>query len=300
MSPLARPFALSPQPRTPSVAAGSQATSAAKDTVASASSRVSVSALEVIAGSLSERDREVLAFVQTLRLVSGHQLQRRFWPQADGSQARIARRALARLARLRILDRLPRVIGGVRAGSSGFAYHAGPVGLRLLARQGFRAKRIGAPGDRYVAHTLLISELVIRLHEAHASGILDLIEIQTEPACWRFFIGPGGARLTLKPDLFCRIGCGALEDRWMLEVDRATEARATITAKANQYLVHYRSGSEQSAHGVYPRVLWTVPDAHRAQQITVALSGLPNEARRIFAICSHDEFIERLAAQGRT
>lgn len=199
----------------------------------------------------------------------------------------------------RIIDRLGRRIGGVRGGSSSIVYGIGPAGRRLLAREESKVAGLGTPGDRYVAHTLAITELVVRLNEAALAGELDLIELATEPRCWRPFIGIMGARAMLKPDLFVRVGAGSLEDRWFIEVDLATESTTTIAAKAGVYLSHYRGGDEQARHGVYPRVIWTVPDRRRAEQISGALARLPRGTERLFAIWPYDEVIGRLSMEAR-
>jgi hypothetical protein len=274
---------------------------AAKDSPSSHSSRISSRQLDDIVSQLSDHDRSVLRFVSEVRLASGKQLVRRFWLNGNpDNQGRVGRRALKRLTEWRILDVLPRRVGGVRAGSDGLIYGVGVAGSRLLQREGFYGKRLGTPGARYVDHTLAVTELVVRLSEADASGQLDLITTETEPTCWRGFLGPMGARSVLKPDLFVRIGVGAYEDRWLFEVDRATEASGTLIGKAKRYLSHYRSGSEQAAHGVYPRIMWTVPDARRAGQVTEALSRLPAESWRLFSVCLFDQVIEQLAAEARS
>jgi hypothetical protein len=170
--------------------------------------------------------------------------------------------------------------------------------VKLLARRGLVQKRLGTPGERYVKHTLAATELVVALHEASREGVLELIEPpQFEPSCWRGFLGPGAARLILKPDLFVRVGAGSVnEDRWLIEVDLATEASATIRAKANRHLTFYRSASEP----VHPRVLWTVPDVRRAEQIADVLRRLPAPAERLFSICLLDEVVGFLAAEARS
>jgi hypothetical protein len=157
-----------------------------------------------------------------------------------------------------------------------------------------------APGARFAAHTLAITELAVRLHAAHARGELDLIEVEAEPACWRGYLGPMGARLVLKPDLFVRVGVGAYEDRWMIEVDLATEASGTIQSKCERYVGYYKSGTEQSQHGVFPRVLWAAPDGRRAQQIGKALGRLSPEARKLFDVGLFDDVPGLLAAEARS
>ena len=240
-----------------------------------------------------------MSYVGDMRLATGMQLARRLWSASvpSDTNARAARRTLGRLELLRVLDRLRQRIGGVRAGSASIVYGLGPAGRRILARSGGISPRLGTPGDRYVAHTLSTTELAVRLHEATLRGELDLIELQTESACWRRFPGRFGASVVLKPDLSLRIGVGAFEDRWFVEVDRATESTTTIQAKAERYLEHYRSGSEQRTSGVYPRVLWTVPDSKRGEQIRSALARLPEAARRLFVVWVFEEVIGRLVVE---
>ncbi len=266
--------------------------------------RISARQLDVITASLTDLDTEVLGFVAAVRLATGTQLLRRFWTdgaEALDARARIGRRALKRLADWRVLDRLDgRGRGGVRGGSDTFIYTVGRSGAKLMERRGLVPQRLGTPGERHITHTLTTTELTVRLHRADRAGDLEVLEIQGEPACWRAFLAGLGARLTLKPDLFLRIGAGALEDRWMVEVDMATEHRSALAAKARRYHAHYRTGSEQHQHGVYPRVLWVVPDERRAEQVAGVLRHLPAEARRLFSVCRFDEAIRYLAAEARS
>jgi hypothetical protein len=268
-----------------------------KDSPSHRPSRISNRQLERIEQAMTDTDNAVLRFVSDLRVASGSHLRRRFF---EGEDARNVRRVLAQLADRRVLDRLPRRIGGVRSGSDGHLYSVGPAGARLLARRGERRRRLEAPGDRYLRHSLAICELVVRLHEADAHGELDVIALETEPRCWRVFTGPAGTRVVIKPDLALRIGAGALEDRWLVEVDLATEARGTLQAKAKRYVAHLRSGEEQRHAGVYPRVLWLVPDERRHQQLVDAFAELPEEHRRLFDVAGFDEAVDFLTAEARS
>jgi hypothetical protein len=297
--PAGRPFASSPEPESRSLQAVSVTTSAAEVSPFPRPSRISSQRLDSLSERLTDADRAVLLLLSEVRLATGFQIARRLW-NADSptdSRARAARRSLALLENLRVIERVRHRIGGVRRGSQSITYGVGPTGYRLLGRLGFEPRRLGTPGERHIAHTLAITELVVRLHRAAIDGDLDLIEVQAEPACWRSFLGAMGSRMTLKPDLFLRVGCGALEDRWFVEVDLATESRATLSAKAKRYVIHYRCGEEQRRHGVYPRVIWTVPDAKRREQLEEVLSELPPAAQRLFVVWPFDECLGRIIAE---
>jgi hypothetical protein len=306
MGPLAGPLASSSQARNAAASAGfSEIRTPKLSSSLDSLPRISSTRLDLIASLLTPTEYAVLELVARTRLCSGAQLERLFWHEGNpASRARQARRVLSQLADWRILDRLPRQVGGRRAGSRGYVYCLGPSGARLLAREsGRRPRRLDAPGDRYVSHILAASEQVVRLHEAHRAGTLELIEVQSESACWREFVGPFGARRILKPDLFVRVAAGAdgsYEDRWAVELDMATEARGTVQAKCWRYVEHYRSGSEQRSHGTYPRVLWASTTERRAEQLREMIARLPDAAARLFTVCRQDELVALLAKEARS
>ena len=104
-------------------------------------------------------------------------------------------------------------------------------------------------------HTLAVSELHTQL--LGIEGI-TLTDIQFEPACWRSYHGTA-----LKPDLYAVTTDGKYEDSWFFEIDLATEAPSRVVSKCEQYQEYYRSGVEQSKHGIFPLVVWIVPSAKR-------------------------------------
>jgi hypothetical protein len=250
---------------------------------------------------MSGLDWQLLRFVHDGRFASGQQLIRAFW-QTDNAQsaaARAGRRTLKRLTDWRVLATLPRRIAGMR-GSSGLVYYTGRAGVRLLAARDIHGPSVEIPGTLHLAHTLATTELALCLQEAGGEGTLELIEVQQEPVCWRSYPSAMGAQRVLKPDLFIRIGAGTQEDRWMAEVDLGSESGRTIARKLSLYAQHYRSGREQHAHGVYPRVLWTVPNEQRAQQVTDVLNRQPPATKRLFTVCQLKDTIGLLAAEARS
>jgi hypothetical protein len=306
--PMARPIARETAAGKPRSQATSPPVTTREETLPAPlpSSRITARQLQTIAANLTPLETDVLGFLAAVRLATCKQLCRRFWIDGTGSddaRARAGRRALKRLSDWRVLDPLPgRARGGLRGGSDTLVYAVGRSGARLLAQRGEAPRRLGAPGQRHIAHTLAVCELVVRLHEASRAGDLELLEIQSEPACWRTFRGGMmGARVVLKPDLFVRIGVGAegvaeaLEDRWAVEVDLSSEHRSTLIAKAKRYHAHYRAST-----GVHPRVLWTVPDRRRAEQLEDLIRHLPAEAQRLFTVRLFDDTVAYLAAEARS
>jgi hypothetical protein len=170
----------------------------------------------------------------------------------------------------------------------------------MLMREGFVPRRLSDVGDRYVAHALGVTELVVRLAEADRDGELELIGVEPEPACWRGFLAGVGTRMVLKPDLFLRIGAGALEDRWFVEVDLATESAAAIGRKACRYVHYLAEGSEQARHGVFPRVIFTAPNERRLEQLRMALARVREAPAGLFTVWPFDETVARLGTEARS
>lgn len=224
---------------------------------------------------LSERDRAVLGEVGRYRLLSSGQVERLLFAGHHASPIATRRRCqsvLRRLVDIEYLDRLERRQGGHRAGSTGFTYRLTSKGRRAIGEEGRGGRR--EPTDRFTDHTLACAEVAIRLHEATRAGDVERLQVTTEPDTWRPFVGRHGQREVLKPDLLVEaVTTERMELRWFVEVDRATEHLPTILRKCQQYQAYWRSGAEP--HPVFPRVLWSVPDQHRAERI----AGLVADAR---------------------
>lgn len=252
---------------------------------------VTAGRLAAVEASLSSRDWRVLATLGRLRLASSGQLERLHY--ADVTPRR-ARQLLAGMVERGLLARLPRVVGGLRAGSSGHIYLLDRAGARLL-RPGRTFRRPDDPGGRFLDHSLAISELYVGLVEAHRLGTLTLASFASEPSCWRGFPGAGGGQVTLKPDCAVTTRLGRYEDRWLIEVDRATEAVSVVARKCELYRRYWQSGTEQGRLGIFPRVLWVVPDKVRADALAAVFNRLPDEVQPLFAVAVADEAVNRIA-----
>jgi hypothetical protein len=263
--------------------------------------RLSRHGLLRLAECMSDRDQQIVLTVYQLRLVSARQLERLYFPGAEShpSLARSARRVLARLSSERLLGRLERRIGGVRAGSAGHIYSLGPAGKRLVAYwagDGMGPVRsFYEPGTAFVRHTLAVSEIYVQLCEAERLSRCEVLAFQSEPACWRQYVAIGGLAAILKPDAFVRLGAGDFEERAFLEVDCGTEGRGALVRKCTRYFDYFRSGREQAQSGAFPRVVWITTARTRVQLLVDVCSSLPPAAWQVFAVGTHDRAVELLS-----
>jgi hypothetical protein len=265
---------------------------------------VTARAARELATRLSARDFAVLARVADLRFVRGDQLTRLHFATEDdaAASARTARRSLLRLVRLGVLERLPRPIGGVRAGSAGFVYYLGSGGQRLATDRGWqperRRRRSFVPGTLFLHHALMVAELHAQLVEADRSRRFELLELAAEPSCWRTFGVAVGQSPALKPDSYVRLGVGAYEDSYFFEVDRGTEGSRALDRQLALYVAYHDSGREQAERQVFPKVLWLTTTAERVEVIESCVRRLPEHTHMLFTVALFDAGIEQLTASG--
>jgi hypothetical protein len=264
------------------------------------------------------RERQLVETVARLSLVSGRQLSDLFIYFSDSSlsvspslsslssfpsssQARRVRRILARLVDERVLERLERRRGGPGGGSSTWVYALGPAGRRMVAYwagEGLpRSRSVYEPSVAWTAHTLAVSELYVRLRAVEAAGRVELLAFDAEPACWRTYTRLGGAAGVLKPDAFVRLGVGEFEDSFFVEVDLGSEHRGQLVRQYRAYREYFRSGVEQAATGVFPSVLWVVPDARRLALLAGIHGELPAQDRRLFTVVTRDQALDVLCGE---
>jgi hypothetical protein len=248
--------------------------------------------------SLSERDRAVLAQVAAYHFLTTRQVEALCFEghATPLAAARACRRALARLHDLRVVGRLERRIGGVRAGSASFVWTVGPVGDRLLreGRGDPRRRRWHEPSARFLDHCLTVADTHLRLREAAGADGLELVSVDLEPACWRSYLGAAGASDVLRPDLYVVTARGRYEDCWFIEVDRGSESLPRLLAKCAEYVAYRRSGYEQRASGTFPIVVWLLPDANRAYRLSEAIATARQLDPALFRCMTVERFVESL------
>ncbi len=241
--------------------------------------------LRHLSAQLSERDRLILGYLAELRFLTGSQLARLCFV---GVETRTARRALLRLIRLDVLERLPRSVGGLGGGSDGFAYRLGLAGQRLAGRLGLlpgpQRRRPEVPGTAFAGHSLQVAELHTLLIEAERLGQVELLERQAEPACWRRYRRHSVQQAVLKPDSYLRLGLGDFEDSYFVEIDMGTEGSRALETKLRDYVAYAASGQEQIERGVFPKVLWTAPDERRAEAIAACIERVGPSQQGLFSV----------------
>lgn len=271
-------------------------------------SRLSHAQLVQLSRELSPRRRMLLRATEELRLVTGGQLRRRFYADAGSSAARLARLDLAALAEANILHRLDRRIGGVRAGSTGYVYALGAVGRRLLELE--RGEGLAYARTRYeptvgfVDHALAVSEVWVGLHE-HLHGPLTgehdaTIDFRVERSAWRVYRDAVGVPATLKPDAEVRLRRGGFEDRWWIEVDRATERRGTIHRKLAAYVAYFHTGEEQRRTQMFPLTAWLTTTEERIRVLEEVIGEFAPQDRRLFRVGLLSAATPLLLSHGRS
>ncbi|MGH3904686.1 MAG: replication-relaxation family protein [Pseudonocardiaceae bacterium] len=244
---------------------------------------------------LSKRDVAILESLRSYRLLTTAQLRRLHFAHGHATLAAASgatMRVLTRLEARHLVARLARRIGGVRAGSSGITWQLGATGERLLRTMHGQKhrRRYVEPSPAFIAHTLAVAELAIGLHELQDQGGIELASLETEPSCWRSFIGPHGALEWLKPDLYAITASGDYEDHWFLEADLATEHPPVIVRKAKAYQRYAATGAHQARHGLFPAVAWVVPDTARQGAIQAALAADKAIQPGLFRVITTGEF----------
>jgi hypothetical protein len=265
-----------------------------------------MSPLDVVAlrERLSDRDIAILETLRAHRMASTDQLRRLHFTEPFGSVAAATRattRVLGRLEGHSLIARLERRIGGVRKGSTSLIWQLASTGDRLLAIHHGEAKRrryIEPRTAAFTAHTIAVTELAVRLREAVREGQLDQVGIETEPSCWRSFLGAHGQRETLKPDLHVVTAAGEFEDHWFFEADLASEHPPVVARKAQIYQRYAETGAHQDKHGVFPITVWIVPTLARKHALERALRAGKGLTPGLFRVATTDEFLTAVLAGG--
>jgi hypothetical protein len=253
--------------------------------------RVRMPYVEQLAERLSPRDLMILLTLNRVRLATGLQLERLHFYELTG-RSRSVKRAdvLKRLTDAAVLTLIERRVGTANRGSAQQCYALDSAGLRLVqlhlnkhAPQS-QVRRPGFPGDRFVAHTLAVTELYVDLVERSRLGTSVLGEFQAEAdAYW-----PNGLRGWIKPDAFVRLEQGDEAVYWWFEADMATESLPTIRRKLLAYLDFVQRG-QLGPDGVAPKVLIGVSAVKRREAVRSVIEELPAPGESLFQVVEQAE-----------
>ena len=259
--------------------------------------------IEQLEALLTERDSVILESLEQFRALSTRLVQRLHFPAGDHglhattvTATRLTNRVLLRLEGHGFIARIARRIGGATRGSAATTWHLAATGERLLrARRGDPSRRrYVTPSSAFLAHTLEIAEFATTVREEELAQHFEVLELETEPACWRPFQGHAGL-VTLKPDLFLVIANSEVEAHAFIEIDRDTVHLPTVLNKCRTYLRYRQTGTEQASSGVFPAVLWIAPDQSRADKLRAAIRRDPELPDDLFTICETVDAIRALA-----
>ena len=263
--------------------------------------RVSSKELEFIRRRLSDRDLAILRAVAAHQFMTTRQIMRLHFHahQSEPSGVRATNRVLNRLLDLRVLGRLERAVGGVRAGSSCYVWCLDVVGDRMnRVENGSPRRRFFEPSLTFLGHKLAVAETRIVIEETARERELELLALDIEWSAWRPYLGSAGESIHLKPDLGTIVASADHEDHWFIEVDQGTESFRTLLDKCAAYETYRRTGREQAIRGVFPRVLWIMPSTSRAEQLRDHIASTKALDPRLFAVVTPDALSKTISEAG--
>lgn len=239
----------------------------------------------------------LLALVAAHRFATTTQLARLTAPDyaSPASALRQTQRHLASLAQQRLLTSLERRVGGWQGGSAVTIWAATTRGQRrVVAENGedeevSRRQRPREVSTTFLDHLLAITEVRTSIEEAVRQEADTEAAVALEPDCWRTALSPSGQPQVLRPDLAVTITSPAYEDRYLVEVDRATENPGRVIATCWRYQEHQATSVQASDGDVFPLVVWLVPNDRRRHRLERAIAHSTGLLRDLFRVIRLDQ-----------
>ena len=236
----------------------------------------------------------LLALVAAHRFATTTQLARLTAPEyaSSASALRQTQRHLASLAQQRLLTSLERRVGGWQGGSAVTIWAATTRGHRLVAEENGededapRRQRPREVSTTFLDHLLAITEVRTSIEEAVRQEADTEAAVALEPECWRTALSTSGQVQVLRPDLAVTITSPSYEDRYLVEVDRATENPGRVIATCWRYQEHQAQASDD---GVFPLVVWLVPTDRRRHRLERAIAHSTGLLRDLFRVIRLDQ-----------
>ena len=212
---------------------------------------------------------------------------------SSASALRQTQRHLASLTQQRLLTSLERRVGGWQGGSAVTIWAATTRGHRLVAvDEGDEVPRRQRPREvstTFLDHLLAITEVRTSIEEAVRQETDTEATVALEPDCWCTALSPSGQVQVLRPDLAVTITSPAYEDRYLVEVDRATENPGRVIATCWRYQEHQATSAQASDGGVFPLVVWLVPNDRRRLRLERAIAHSTGLLRELFRVIRLDQ-----------
>ena len=235
----------------------------------------------------------LLALVAAHRFATTTQLARLTAPEyaSPASALRQTQRHLASLAQQRLLTSLERRVGGWQGGSAVTIWAVTTRGQRLVAvdegeGEVPRRQRPREVSTTFLDHLLAITEVRTSIEEAVRQEADTEVAVALEPDCWRTALSPSGQVQVLRPDLAVTITSPAYEDRYLIEVDRATENPGRVIATCWRYQEHQAQAGDGD---VFPLVVWLVPNDRRRHRLERAIAHSTGLLRDLFRVIRLDQ-----------
>ena len=230
--------------------------------------RVSNAELSAIDMSLGDRDREILKLLRRFRFMRTAQIQRLFFRKDATNRAQLSSttRVLHRLERDGLIAHLDRQVRPNRGGTYGLVWHLTTVGVRLLdlGKTNPRRFRPYEPSQLFLQHTLAVVDTYVQICDyiRYEKDYMEIKDLEIESEAVREYDKDGRTK-RIWPDLFIKLRNDRYTYYWYIEVDRGTEGMPEVLKKCWRYFEYYRTGRAQREYGVFPVVMWIVPDEAR-------------------------------------
>ncbi len=240
---------------------------------------------------LTEKDLTIIYLTILLRCVSIDHIYRLLYLPKNMTQ-RACQIRMQILIEKKLLSKLDRRIGGYARGSAITVVSPGILTCRYINAKHHYFQ--SATGGHLITHSLTIAEIFTQILEADINKLIKLIQIQTEPACWRdyrYFNHPANR---LKPDLYVVIKKENITHKWFIEVDCGTHSKSKIQEKAWYYEKYFLDSLEQRKTGILPRTLWITLDKGRARNILNSISKTNKYVPGLCASAPIEEFLTKL------
>ena len=250
---------------------------------------------------LTRGDYEVLKMLRRFHFMRTDQIKRIFmsWKEcSERGKLSATTRLLHRLEKHKLIYHLPRRNRPMRGGTYGLVWHLTENGVRILRlREGTTGQRFRPhePTDKFLTHTLAVVEtFVVYVETVRAHKNMEPIAFEVEREAMREF-KIDGKKTSIRPDMFICVKIDGPRYFMYIEVDLGTEGAAEIAAKCKRYIDYHRIGKAKEEHGVFPLVLWVVPDEARKEWIRKTVSKATKGWTRIHSVVTLEEFPRLLA-----